>query len=455
MPLHLAIAVIIALASSVASATAAPLEGAIVLDPDIIWDVANPDAFALSPDGTQIAYISKGAIWCCDVAAGPPVKLADVANSVTDILAQSGNEAKREQSASMPFTSGYEPFAGPMHLDVRHIVSLAWTPQQDGVVFVVQSREEKAMVASHRIVHASTSGAVTEIANIEGQFGVPREHSYSFHVTPDLKHVIVSSYNATLIWNVETRFPQASCYEYLVPSPTSGNFLGVEIDTRQLVLVDDEFKITKRFETTFTSGRRLALAWSADERIAVCCEYREYDSRQWDGFRIDLDTGVQGPPFSGVLADRFIFSPSGKVVRLGLESTRAGGYADGSDGAFIAVASVDAEERFIHRFSGISRAPKVWRDRKTYPQAISNAEGTLFVMAIPRPNHRQAGFHFHVVDSTGWLTPLVPDNDDAYITPYLPIAFADQDRVLIARSGSTLFSIPVSRLAAQGDDDDE
>ena len=50
------------LAASCATAADLPPE-ATVLDPDIIWDVANPQSFAISPDGKLIAYISKGAVW--------------------------------------------------------------------------------------------------------------------------------------------------------------------------------------------------------------------------------------------------------------------------------------------------------------------------------------------------------------------------------------------------------
>src|SRR3990172_2302897 len=109
--------------------------GATVLDPDIVWDIANPHSFAISPDGKQIAYISKGSLWSCRVDAGPPSKLADLPNTITAILAEPGNEKQREESAGSPHNPGYRAFYGPVHLDKHFIFGLAWTPNQDGAVY--------------------------------------------------------------------------------------------------------------------------------------------------------------------------------------------------------------------------------------------------------------------------------------------------------------------------------
>ena len=83
------------------NATAAELPaGATVLDPDIVWDVANPHSFTISPDGKLIAYISKGPLWSCPVDAGPPTKLADLPNTITAILAEPENRKQREKAAA-------------------------------------------------------------------------------------------------------------------------------------------------------------------------------------------------------------------------------------------------------------------------------------------------------------------------------------------------------------------
>ena len=184
-----AISLLVAGMWSAACAQAADLPpGATVLDPDIVWDVANPHSFAISPDGKQIAYISKGALWVCPVDAGPPSKLADLPNTITAILAEPGNQEQRENAAASPQNLGFRAFYGPVHLDKHYVFSLAWTPDQRGVAYAVRKRvRENSSVAAYHVMHAPLGGAVETVAIIEGEFGVPDEYTTSFHVTPDRK----------------------------------------------------------------------------------------------------------------------------------------------------------------------------------------------------------------------------------------------------------------------------
>ncbi len=422
---------------------------ATVLDSDIVWDVANPDSFAISPDGQQIAYISKGALWVCRVDAGLPTRLAELPNTITAILAEPENQQQRDLANGSPHTPGFRSFSGPVYLDKHYVISLAWTPNQDGVVYAVRKRlRENSPVAAYHVMHASLTGIVKEIAIIEGQFGVPNEYTTSFHVTPGRQFVVAAAY-VPLIWDVHAARPKVTPYDYLVPSSTSGRFLGIEIDTRQLVLVNENFAIVERYAPTFPVDQRVEMTWSDDERYVVCHTYRPYASREWDGFRLDLTTGAQGPEYSGVANDRFIFTGNdSEVVRLGVEPVRQGGRANGSDGSFIAMTAHGAdEEKTIHRFTGFSREPEKGRKRRGYPPIVANRDASLFAMALPRPNDRRAGFHYHLIDRAGKLTPLSPKGDATYNTPYYPLAFVDGDRI-VARWGSTLFSLPIAVVAA-------
>ena len=76
-----------------------------------------------------------------------------------------------------------------------------------------------------------------------------------------------------MIWDVVANKPRATCFDYLLPSPTSDRYLGIEIDTRQLVVVDENFKIIKRIDVTFDADRQCDLIWSPDERFAICRSY--------------------------------------------------------------------------------------------------------------------------------------------------------------------------------------
>ena len=103
---------------------------ATLLDPDIVWDVANAQGSAVSPDGKQFAYISRGGIWVCDIAAGPSKKLADVPNTITEILARPENKTQRDIEASMPQIPNHDhyPFTGPVYLDQRTSSALPGPP---------------------------------------------------------------------------------------------------------------------------------------------------------------------------------------------------------------------------------------------------------------------------------------------------------------------------------------
>jgi hypothetical protein len=382
------------------------------------------------------------------VDAGPPSKLADLPNTITAILAEPGNEKQREQSASCPLLPGYNPFTGPVYLDKHYVFSVAWTPSQDGVVYAVRKRvRENSPVGAYHVMHVSLTGAVNEIAVIEGEFGVPDEYQTSFHVTPDRKYVVASAY-APLIWEVAADRPRVTPYDELLPSLTSGRFLGIEIDTRQLVLVDNDFHIVRRFDMYFDQRRRCELAWSADERYAVCLSHSEHPSHKTEGVRIDLQTGKKSQLRTGVIRDRFYFTGNGgELVRLGIAGTPPHGFGDGSYGAYISILANDAErEQEVIRFDGPPRRPQNFRDARAYPPILGTADGSRFAIALPRPDEQAAGFHYHFVDRDGNPSPFVSVSDASYITPYYPIAFADGGRRLVARWGSTLFSLPVSEV---------
>src|SRR6185312_14146365 len=111
-----------------------------------------------------------------------------------------------------------------------------------------------------------------------------------FFVTRDKQFVIVSDGYSPLIVDATTNKPRVTPFDVLVPSTTSGRFLGIEIDTRQLVLADEDFRVTQRYEATFTRQCFCDLTWSPDERYAICREFAEFPPEPWlepwTGFRI-------------------------------------------------------------------------------------------------------------------------------------------------------------------------
>ena len=86
--------------------------GAIVLDSSIVWDPVCADSFAISPDGKWIAYVSKGAIWICSVTAGPPKKLVDLPDTITDFLSRPENQEPGRSSRTL------RPIQGTNHCPI-------------------------------------------------------------------------------------------------------------------------------------------------------------------------------------------------------------------------------------------------------------------------------------------------------------------------------------------------
>ncbi len=433
--------------------------GAKLLDPDIVWDVANPHSFAISPDGQQIAYISKGAIWVCRVDVGPPSKLADLPNTITAILAEPENQEQREKSAASPHNTRHQVFFGPVHLDRHYVYSLAWTPNQDGLVYTVRKRvREDSPVVLNQVMHASLAGDVKEITVIEGNFGVPQEYTASFHVTPDFRFVIASAY-VPLIWDVPAARPRVTPYDLLLPSSTSGRFLGIEIDTRQLVLVDEKFRIVKRFEVTFPAERNVDFTWSDDERFAVC-RTRDDDAPHRDSaydataFRINLETGRQTSLGKCNLRDQFVFTgEEGELLHLRIAGVCVWGYFDGELGTCIRAIDQEGNKRDVFCTKQIRKAQS-GQQGTTFPPLIAAPNGNLVAVAVPRPASQASGADYHLVDRDGHAKPLMPVSDTSYITPYYPIAFADGGRRLIARSGATLFSLPVTAVTENSEAND-
>ena len=430
-----------------ADVRAAAPPGATVLDPSILWDPICADSAAVSPDGKWIAYVSKGAIWTCSVTAGPPKKLVDLPSTITDFLTRPENQEARDKFAFVAPHPGLQPLP---HLrgQIQQFFGLDWTLQQDGLTYTLHRNTEDPRVRAYEVKFVSREGKVTNVASIERDWPLTPDSFTSFHVTADKKHVVASSFGVPLIWNATTNKPQATCFDYLRPSSTSDRFLGVEIDTRELVLVDNKFQVLKRFSVTFNQRRRCDLFWSPNEKLAVCRSFLEHPSDEWEGFRIDLVSDEVRKLEVGLQSDRFVFPAKGdEIIRIGRSITPRGGYADGSNGTFIELILTGNEApRTLVQFVRAPLATDNYRNHRWYPPVVANSEGTLFAIALPRPDDKKRGYHFHLVDRNENQWPLQPVNESIYYTPYLPIAFANNDQTLVARSADQLFSIPTAAI---------
>jgi hypothetical protein len=438
---------------SIAQAAELPL-GATLLDPDLIWDL-EPDVvsesqdpcFAISPDDKSIAYISKGAIWKCNVSGGPPTKLVDLPNTKTAFLA--APEYRDAWSKTRQSGSGLDQhiFLGKLPRDLIDVCGLAWTPSQDGVVYALRRRwQSTAEPAKHEIFHVSQTGVLTPIATIRRErYEEPRDFNV-FHVTKDRKFVVASNGYTPLIWDVVNNKPRATCFDLLILSSSSGRFLGIEIDTRQLVLADEDIKISRRFDATFIMQRACALTWSLDERYAICQTREEHPSEKWHGFRIDLQTGEKRDLEGAHFPERWYFTgQKAEVARIGKSLDLFGVYADGGGcGSYISIFPDGKEQqRDVVRFQRPSASHREYSQKAgLYPPVRAAPDCRLFAMAFPRED-AAPGYRYFLVDRDGNKLPLGPDDPLQRVSPFYVIAIANRGQTIVACSDTQLFSIPV------------
>lgn len=304
--------------------------------------------------------------------------------------------------------------------------------------------QTKDLVTNTSVMCASTDGVVKTIATLESP---PRNPVWyeGFHVTSDEKYVVLSN-NRPLIWNAVTNKPQATPYDYLLPSSTSDRYLGVEIDTRQLVLVDENFKVAKQFDVKFDEQNQMDLLWSPDEKSAVYRTiFRGLDQTDhWIGYRMDLATGTKSP-LDGLQQDHLFFVRlNGALISYGLRQPQWGEIGDWT-GAYIALLPTQTVARFY-------KPGKLdeWKYHRRYPPIVFSADGTLAAMAIPH-NDDEHDFRFYLFDvfGSGW-----PQNDH-YLTllnarQYQVAAIANNNQTLIACDDSRLFALLIAPIKAKG-----
>jgi hypothetical protein len=299
---------------------------------------------------------------------------------------------------------------------------------------------------TYRVMHVSNAGVASPVTTIQRDaYNEPHRFNL-FHVTRDGKQAIASNGYTPLIWMAATSKPRATCFDLLVPSSSSGRFLGIEIDTRQLVIADDDFKISQRFDATFLPQRACAITWSPDERYAICQTREEHPSEKWHGFRIDLQTGekrdLEGPHFP----ERWYFTgQKGEAVRIGKTLDLIGVYADGGGcGSYISILPDGNEPQHdVVRFQRPGASHYEYAQKAgLYPSVRAAPDCKLFAMAFPRED-TAPGYRYYLVGRDGNKWPLGPDDQLQRVSPFYVIAIANRDQTIVACDDTRLFSIPV------------
>jgi hypothetical protein len=442
-------AIIILTAVSLANSAELP-KGATLLDPDIVWDLEpDPDpssgtrdpSFAISPDDRSIAYISNGAVWTCSFTAGPARKLAELPNTITAVLATPENRnAWADMKNAQPWASRHM-LVSKLPRPPVGVHSLSWTPNQDGVVFTLsEGQPVRPWRVVYRVNFISNDGVVTPITKFERNAYDQPNHFTCFQLTRDKKRIIASNGYTPMIWVAATNKPGATSFDVLIPSSTSGRFLGIEIDTRQLVIADEDFHITKRFDVTFNAQRFCDLIWSRDERYALCRERMEHPSNEWGGFRIDLQKGEQRPMSGTDISEEWLFTGNGgELIRVPPR------YGPVTGMKYISLIP-DGAEPAHEIFPWPILPPRTFPSKfGRYPAASVSRDGRLFALAFPREG-RVPGYQFFLVDREGHKSDFAPNDASMHVSPYNVIAIANGGKTIVACDESRLFSIPIEKI---------
>jgi hypothetical protein len=423
-------------------------DGAKVLDPNLLWDlepdtshvtdIQNP-AFVISPDDKRIAYISRGSIWSCDVTSGPPTRLVDLPGSKTEILARPefGPFWQSVLTARNSIQGGkYDGRFFPS----ATVHSLAWTASQDGIVYVLtKGTGERPWTVDYRVINISNLRSARPITEFKRDAYHEPHHLYSFFVTRDLRYVVASNGYQPLIIDIKTGKPRATPFDCIIPSQTSGSFLGIEIDTRQLVIADADFNVTSRFDVTCTPRRNIDLVWSSDERYAVVREYLEHPSSDRVGFRFDLKTGERRELNQANKAEQLFFTGNGgELVRTGAFPTVFG------DTYVSIIPDGSGPEHEVVRWPNTQQLDPSPRNGR-YPAVRSSRDSELFAVAFLRGG-RVPGYQYNLVNRQGQKWPCGPDDMTRRVSPYHVVAIANAGKTLVACNDNQLFAIPVETI---------
>ncbi|MEX2169839.1 MAG: hypothetical protein WD851_11055 [Pirellulales bacterium] len=427
-------------------------KSATVLDPDCIfysWPYPT-----ISPDGNWVAYVSKGHVCVCNIKAPEPLQIMEVSHSWTwpHFVVGAGNSSS---------TGSYPEFR-ELSRDQRNelmaqltnrIYGVIWTHNSAAFVFGVQRYDAEKKASTSDTYLASVKAAVTKLAHIDPD--TPTRGLVAGTLTRDRKFLVSSGVLATpgvekpLLWNVAANKPRATCFLYLTPSATSGRWIGIEKDTRQLVIVDEDFQVTRRFDATRperTFGFRLN--WSPDERCIIWRNQVGFDHySNWEGFHMNLDTGAKRELHGRFMDEQIEFTGrGGEFYRCGQTGAKTRGY-DTVVGAHLTIVPENDGAAFdLWRIDVDPKGPKpgLLTNRPGNPPLRMSPDGSLFAIGLPRPAGERSGVTWHLINREGKTWRFPGEDNGEFVSPYQLAGFADNGETVIAYDATRLFAIPVA-----------
>ena len=384
----------------------------------------------ISPDGQWVAYLKDSAL---------RVVATDGSRPAETVARVPFSKEWGRLAQLLQYKSSRQPPVVSTEPPTNRLTALSWWRDSSGVDFGY-SQFENGLQTRHFWGRLSISGEVTRLAMTDeaSPFGgkvsgsgmeIPPNQDQTWWVLPRPER--------STIWDVVNNRPRATPFVRLVPSSTTDRWLAIEKDTTQLVITDNQFQVTKRFDHDW--GMRAPgcdLLWSPDERFVLSRRRIGFDYfDNWEGFLLDLQTGKQ-------------LALSGQFASEGLKFTGRGGelLRWGASGKPAPFGSTVTGLRIL--LIKPDKSPfAIWRGEANSLQMQLHHDPYSGLLAVTLPHGAAApGGHWHLMDNRSKTWPVPNQDLKKYISPFDVIGFAEQGKVIIGHDEGRLFSLPVSAI---------
>jgi hypothetical protein len=342
---------------------------------------------------------------------------------------------------------GHSKFSELYKLSKTQLEDFQWTADSTAIVYALTNWDDDEKGTQVRVWRAPLEGEPQQIA--DGIRLSSTDRGVGGILSRDGRYLVNNSgRHRALIWDVSSNKPRATPFTYLTPSPTSERWLGIEKDTRQLVIVDEDFNIIKRYEETMPEMKYgFDMIWSPDERFAIWREQIGVDwHSNWVGCRYDLKTGERQIFNGDYMGEKIAFTGQrGEFVRVGSKGVTRN--FSGLDLSENYVGLVPDERIHMQKFWHV-RADPPGRESKV-PLLHRGVTVTwspnfeLFTIGLPRGSN---GENLHLADRKRHFWKLPGNDSRSYSSPYNVAGFALEGKSLICYDESRLFAIPIAAI---------
>jgi hypothetical protein len=414
-----------------------PASAKMLDDNMLIWIRPAP---LISPDGKWVAYVSRGFVCVCNLEEAKPRRLYEVPGSLTHLMAQPEHT---------PPDGDFNKVSSQLHqLATAKIECLRWTHDSKAVAVSVVSHVEAEKKSITRVVYIPLDGEPTNLAEVERSYENGDYFSPYFHLSRDHRYVVFDRHRRHLIWDARTNKPQATGFLKLEPSSTSDRWIGIEKDTRQLVITNGEFEIVRRVEEYMPArAMKLDLIWSPDERYVIWKNQVGFDHySNWEGCRLDLETNKRRILTGSYMAEIVEFTGrKGEFIRCGTEGVQLGWTGLANRHSYLMV--VPHGDGYPNRLYSKSADPNNIESRRYLLSSSAplrwSPDFQHFLLATGRPEGPY-GCLWHLVDRKRDRWRLSNGDNDQYESPFFVAGFAAGGETIVGYDKNRLFVFPTS-----------